>query len=94
MIHLGLGENREFLAGAGCKSSLQRIVGYDNKKGPQVVTRRGIAAAVLVPIDEWERMQAAVRPGLKALLMAASGRTSGLAPERGHLRRRSPVDVR
>ena len=76
------------------KARFSELLDTTIKKGPQVVTRRGIAAAVLVPIDEWERMQAAVRPGLKALLMAASGRTSGHAPERGHLRRRSPVDVR
>jgi antitoxin Phd len=76
------------------KARFSELLDTTIKKGPQVVTRRGIATAVLVPIDEWERMQAALRRGLKALLMAASGRTSGLAPERGHLRRRSPVDVR
>jgi prevent-host-death family protein len=26
------------------------------KKGPQVVTRRGVEAAVLVPMDEWPRL--------------------------------------
>ena len=35
------------------------------KKGPQVVTRRGVKTAVLVPIKEWERLQKAARPGLK-----------------------------
>jgi antitoxin Phd len=30
--------------------------------GPQVVTRRGAEAAVLVPIAEWRRRQAAARP--------------------------------
>src|SRR5215469_6886343 len=29
------------------------------KKGPQVVTRRGIETAVLVPIGEWNRLQKA-----------------------------------
>jgi prevent-host-death family protein len=27
------------------------------KEGPQVVTRRGVETAVLVPIDEWKRMK-------------------------------------
>jgi len=27
------------------------------KKGPQVVTRRGVETAVLVPIEEWRRLQ-------------------------------------
>jgi len=27
------------------------------KKGPQVVTRRGVETAVLVPVAEWRRLQ-------------------------------------
>ena len=27
------------------------------KEGPQVVTRRGVETAVLVPIDEWKRLK-------------------------------------
>src|SRR5215469_374021 len=44
------------------------------EKGPQVVTRRGIETAVLVPIDEWNRLQRAARPSLKALLLAPEAR--------------------
>jgi len=33
-------------------------------EGPQLVTRRGAEAAVLVPVDEWRRLQAAARPSL------------------------------
>jgi len=32
--------------------------------GPQLVTKRGSEAAVLVPIEQWRRMQAAARPSL------------------------------
>jgi len=60
------------------------------KKGPQVVTRRGIQAAVLVPIEEWNRLQQAARPGLKALLLAPEARFENLIPER-HRSRRRPV---
>ena len=35
------------------------------KKGPQIVTRRGIKTAVMVPIEEWERLQKSARPSLK-----------------------------
>jgi antitoxin Phd len=63
------------------------------KKGPQIVTRRGVAAAVLVPIEEWKRLQQAARPGLKALLVASAGRAKDLAPERGGPRRRPPVEL-
>jgi prevent-host-death family protein len=37
------------------------------KKGPQVITRRGVQVAVLVSIEEWERLQKAARAGLKEL---------------------------
>ena len=40
------------------------------KDGPQVVTRRGAETAVLVPIDDWRRLQQAARPTLKELLLA------------------------
>lgn len=63
------------------------------KKGPQVVTRRGVETAVLVPIEEWHRLQKAARPNLKELLLGSGPRFEDLAPERGRLRRRSPVDL-
>jgi prevent-host-death family protein len=59
------------------------------KKGPQVVTRRGIEAAVLVPIDEWKRLQRAARPGLKELLLTSEARFENLVPERRALHRRT-----
>ena len=40
------------------------------KKGPQVVTRRGVEEAVLVPIEEWKRMKENRRPSLKELLLS------------------------
>ena len=63
-------------------------------KGPQVVTRRGTETAVLVPIDEWRRLQAAARPSLKQLLLADSARTDMLVPERGKARRRQATAFR
>lgn len=63
-------------------------------EGPQVVTRRGAEAAVLVPIAEWRRLQAAARPSLKQLLLADSARTEMLVPQRGRARRRQAVALR
>ena len=63
------------------------------QKGPQVVTRRGVEKAVLVPIEQWRRLQKAARPGLKDLLLGASPRFEEIVPERGRLRRRQPVDL-
>jgi antitoxin Phd len=56
--------------------------------GPQMVTRRGAEAAVLVPVDAWRRLQASARPSLKQLLLADDRRVELLIPERGHARRR------
>ncbi len=57
-------------------------------EGPQMVTKRGAEAAVLVPLAEWRRLQAAARPSLKALLLAEEARTEYLVLPRGRARRR------
>ncbi len=62
------------------------------KQGPQIVTRRGVEAAVLVPVEQWRRLEQAARPSLKDLLLAPEPRFEGglPAPRRGRLRRRTP----
>jgi len=57
-------------------------------EGPQLVTRRGAEAAVLVPIAEWKRLCKAARPSLKALLLSDFGRTDFELPQRGSAQRR------
>jgi prevent-host-death family protein len=57
-------------------------------EGPQMVTKRGAEAAVLVPVAEWRRLQAAARPSLKQLLLSDIGRTDCLTPPRQTARRR------
>lgn len=56
--------------------------------GPQMVTRRGAEAAVLVPAAEWKRLQSAAQPSLKELLLSDAARTEFLVPVRGAARRR------
>ena len=58
--------------------------------GPQVVTKRGVEAAVLVPIDQWQRLLRMTRPDLKELLLAPEARTDSLTPPRRDLPRRAP----
>jgi prevent-host-death family protein len=62
------------------------------KEGPQLVTRRGEDAAVLVPVAEWERLQSAAGLTLKELLLAPQPRSEVPAPKRGRMRRRSPAE--
>ena len=63
-------------------------------EGPQMVTKRGSEAAVLVPVDEWRRLQAAAKPSLKRLLLAETARAELVLPERCVLRRRKPSTFR
>ncbi len=60
-------------------------------EGPQLVTRRGTEAAVLVPVSEWRRLQSAARPSLKQLLLSDQARTEAIVPPRGKAKRR-PVE--
>ena len=60
--------------------------------GPQMVTRRGAEAAVLVPAEQWRRLQAAARPSLKRLLMSDPARDDLQLPARGKASRR-PVEA-
>jgi antitoxin Phd len=60
------------------------------REGPQLVTRRGEKAAVLVPAEEWENLNRARQPTLKELLLADSPRGELNIPPRGRLRRRRP----
>lgn len=62
--------------------------------GPQMVTRRGAEAAVLVPAAQWRRLQAAARPSLKELLLSDVARTELLVPKRGAARRRLVPPIR
>ena len=60
-------------------------------QGPQMVTRRGAEAAVLIPVAEWRRLQAAARPSLKELLLSEAARIDLDLPRRGRARRRKPI---
>ncbi len=61
-------------------------------EGPQVVTRRGVEIAVLVPIDQWRRLEKMSSPNLKELLLMPEARTDALTlPREAHLHRVSSV---
>ena len=61
-------------------------------EGPQVVTKRGAETAVLVPLDEWKRLQASARPSLKDFLLGDGPRFDLELPKRGAKRRRAAPD--
>jgi antitoxin Phd len=59
------------------------------REGPQLVTRRGADAAILVPIAEWHRLARTAKPTLKELLLTDVGRGDLAIPPRGRKRRRA-----
>ena len=75
------------------KARFSELLEASLKEGPQVVTRRGVEAAVLVPVEEWRRLQKAARPTLKELLLAEAPRADFPIAQRGGRRRRTPAGL-
>lgn len=63
------------------------------KSGPQMITRRGAEAAVLVPAEQWQRLSNQARPTLKELLLSDEARGDLNIPPRGQQRRRQPERI-
>jgi len=70
------------------KARFSELLDTCMREGPQIVTKRGADAAVLVPVQDWRRLQELARPSLKDLLLAPSPHAEIPIPERGRLRRR------
>ncbi|PYT76469.1 MAG: prevent-host-death protein [Acidobacteria bacterium] len=76
------------------KARFTKFLNTALKKGPQIVTRRGVETAVLVPIEDWRRLQQATRPTLKTLLLAPGPRFPYPVPKLGTLKRRKLVEFK
>ena len=59
-------------------------------EGTQIVTKRGVETAALVPIEQWRQLERMTKPDLKELLLAPEPRTDSLTPPRHQLPRRVP----
>ena len=77
------------------KARFSELLEKSVRDGPQIVTKRGVETAVLVPIAQWRRLQERARPTLKELLLTPEPRFEGGLPypKRGGLRRRRPSAV-
>ena len=71
------------------KARFSELLKTSLAEGPQIVSKRGVEAAVLVPIDQWRQMEKRARPDLKELLLAPGGRIDRLTPPRPRHRHRS-----
>ena len=75
------------------KSRFSELLDTALAEGPQIVTRRGVETAVLLPIDQWWGLERRARADLKELLLAPTARTEQLTPARRRYRRRAPPVV-
>lgn len=72
------------------KARFSELLETSLAKGPQIVTKRGVETAVLVPIGRWRRLEKMTRPDLKTLLLSSDVRADALAPPRRQARGRVP----
>ena len=73
------------------KARFSELLEASLTEGPQIVTRRGVEAAVLVPVATWRQLEQAARPRLKDLLLAESPRAEIPVPPRQGWHRRTPT---
>ena len=65
------------------KAKFSELLDTALSQGPQIVTKRGVETAVLLPIEQWRKLERMTRPNLKELLLAPEARTEDLTPPRG-----------
>ena len=75
------------------KSRFSEFLDTALAEGPQIVTKRGVETAVLLPIEQWRRLEKMTKPDLKELLLASEARTEDLTPTRRQHRHRIPLAV-
>ena len=73
------------------RARFSELLDASRNEGPQIVTRRGVEIAVLVPFEEWRRLQIVARPTLKELLLAETPRAEIPAAGRKRRRRTPPA---
>jgi antitoxin Phd len=75
------------------KARFSEVLDATLKEGPQVITKRGVEAAVLISIDEWKWLQAQRRPSIKDVLLDPNGPHDIEIPPRRAFRIRRPIDL-
>jgi prevent-host-death family protein len=70
------------------KARFSELLDATLSRGPQIVTRRGVETAVLVPIEQWRTMDSRKPLSVKEWLLAPEARTDNLIPPRKKHRRR------
>jgi antitoxin Phd len=75
------------------KARFSEFLNRSLKKGPKVITRRGVEIAVLVSIEQWRQLQQHVKPRWKAVLLDGP-RFEMSMPKRSKLGARKPLSLK
>ena len=73
------------------KSRFSELLEITLAEGPKIVTKRVVEAVVILPIEQWRKLERLTRPDLKELLLAPEARTDDLTPPRKQHRHRAPL---
>ena len=73
------------------KARFSELLDATIARGPQIVTRRGVEEAVVVPIAQWRKLDTSTRPNIKDWLLGPGPRTEDLVPPRKKHRRRKTI---
>jgi len=76
------------------KAKFSELVDTTLRKGPQVVTRRGVETVVVVPIEEWRKLTSSVRADIKRLLIDDGPKLEIPLPDRKRWRWLPPVGLK
>ena len=71
------------------KAKFSELLECCTLEGTQLITKRGVQTAVLVPIEEWQRLTSAAKPSLKELLLSDEHRFEMDFPRSRQVKRRA-----
>ncbi len=72
------------------KARFSTLLDNTLENGPQIVTKRGVEAVVVIPYEQWLEYERANRRTLKDLLLAPEARTDDLVPSNSGFFRLQP----
>lgn len=75
------------------KARFSELLNACLQEGPQVVTKRGHQAAVLITISEWNTLKQSAKLSLKSLLLSDEARSELNLPQRGKGISRKPIKL-
>jgi prevent-host-death family protein len=73
------------------KAKLGEVLDTAKREGPQIITRRGVEEVAVVPIEQWNHMNAKAKPTLLEILQSGPQFDLNIPP-RGRMRPRKPIE--